>query len=116
VSLRRYATAAATILVAIVCALTVPVAQLRMMSRITTCCCPDPSHCHCPDHKPDQDGGPSMRTCHRESHDIVAPVLPTFTQVEVVALAPPDRAVALVSVPLRSPHAPPVPARPDAPS
>jgi hypothetical protein len=116
VRLRRYATAAATILVAIVCALTVPVGQLRTMSRITTCCCPDPSHCHCPDHKNDHSGKQQMRACHRSSHDFVAPVLPEFTQPPVIALAPPARAITFVAAPLRTPHAPPVPARPDAPS
>lgn len=114
--LRRYATAAATILVAIVCALTVPVGQLRTMSRITTCCCPDPSHCHCPDHKADHSGKQQMRACHRSSHDFVAPVLPDFTQPSLIALAPPERASALVAVPLRAPHAAPAAARPDAPS
>jgi hypothetical protein len=116
VRLRRYATAAATILVAIVCALTVPVGQLRTISRITTCCCPDPTHCHCPDHEPDPKGNASMRACHRESHDFTAPLLPAFTEPPVIALAPPERAITLVSAPLRTPHAPPVPARPDAPS
>lgn len=114
--LRRYATAAATILVAIVCAFTVPVAQLRTMSRITTCCCPDPSHCHCPDHQGDSSTTPSMRACHRTSHDFVAPVLPGFTDAPVVALVVPERAVTLVATPLPAPHAAPIPARPDAPS
>jgi hypothetical protein len=116
VRLRRYATAAATILVAIVCALAVPVTQLRTMSRITTCCCPDPSHCHCPDHEPDQPGTPSMRSCHRTSHDFVAPVLPAFTEPPAIALAPAERAVTLVAAALPAPHAAPIPARPDAPS
>jgi hypothetical protein len=116
VRLRRYATAAATILVAIVCALTVPVAQLRTISRITTCCCPDQEHCHCPDHKPDHSGKPMMRACHRQSTDLVSPAAPAFTEPPVIALAPPDRAIALVAAPLRTPHAPPAPARPDAPS
>lgn len=114
--LRRHATAAATILVAIVCALTVPVAQLRTVARITTCCCPDQTKCHCPDEKPDHGTSPSMRACHRTSHDFVAPVLPGFMQPAVIALAPSERAVALVSAPLRTPHAAPAPARPDAPS
>jgi hypothetical protein len=57
-----------------------------------------------------------MRACHRSSHDFVAPVLPAFTEPPVIALAPPVRAITLVSAPLRSPHAAPVPARPDAPS
>jgi hypothetical protein len=85
------------------------------MSRITTCCCPDPTHCHCPDHKPDPNGT-SMRACHRQSHDVTASVLPAFTEPPLIALAPPERAIALVRAPLSAPHAPPVSARPDAPS
>ena len=116
VNVRRLATAAATILVACVCALTVPTAQLRTFSRVTTCCCPDPSDCHCPDHKPGTDGEPSMRACHRQSTDFVAPVLPAFTSPQVVAIAPAERAIPLASVPLRTPHAAPALRRPDAPS
>ena len=114
--LRRYATAAATILVAIVCAFAVPVSQLRTFSRIETCCCPDPSHCHCPDHKPNPAGTPTMGACHRQSHDFVAPVLPAFVTPAVVAVAFPERAITLVAAPLRTPHAAPAPRRPDAPS
>ena len=114
--LRRYATAAATILVAIVCAFTVPVAQLRTISRVTTCCCPDPSHCHCPDHKQAPGDEPTMRACHRQSHDFVAPVLPAFVAPAVADVPAPDRAIALVPAPLRTPHAAPIPRRPDAPS
>lgn len=114
--LRRYATAAATILVAIVCAFTVPVAQLRTISRVTTCCCPDPSHCHCPDHKTAPTDQPSMGACHRQSHDFVAPVLPAFVAPEVVAIAPAERAMPPASAPLRTPHVAPAPRRPDAPS
>jgi len=117
VNIRRLATAAATIVVAIVCALTVPISQLRTISTVTTCCCPDPTHCHCPDHKPTHDPhGPSMGPCHRQSHDVISPVLPVFTAPTELALASPPRAIAIVAAPLRTPHAPPAARRPDAPS
>jgi hypothetical protein len=106
------------LIIAILCALAVPTAQLRMVSTITTCCCPDPHHCHCPDHKatPGQHDA-SMRACHRQTHEFVSPLAPVFTPAaELVALAPPDRALPLVAAPLRSPHAPPALPRPDAPS
>ena len=116
VNVRRLATAAATIVVAIVCALTVPISQLRTISTVTTCCCPDQSHCHCPDEKPGEPGCPAMSACHRQSHDVIAPVLPVFTAPTEVAFARPERAIALVAAPLRTPHAPPALRRPDAPS
>ncbi|HSN26420.1 MAG TPA: hypothetical protein VLT45_09045 [Kofleriaceae bacterium] len=115
-NVRRLASAAATIVVAIVCALTVPATQLRTFSRVTTCCCPDPSHCHCPDHKLGPDGGPAMRACHRQATDFVAPVLPAFTPPEEVVLARAERAIPLAMVPLRTPHPAPALRRPDAPS
>ncbi len=115
-NVRRLASAAATILVAIVCALTVPTAQLRTFSRVTTCCCPDPSHCHCPDHKTGPDGGATMRACHRSSHDFIAPVLPAFTAPEEIVVARAERAIPLATPPLRTPHAAPTLRRPDAPS
>ena len=115
-NVRRLASAAATILVAMVCALTVPTAQLRTFARVTTCCCPDPDHCHCPDHKPSPDGQSTMGACHRLSTDFVAPVLPAFTPPGAVAIVRAERAIALVSSPLRTPHPAPALRRPDAPS
>jgi hypothetical protein len=115
VNVRRLATAAATIVVAIVCALSVPISQLPTIATVTTCCCPDPHYCHCPDHKPGQHDA-SMRPCHRQSHDFISPVLPVFTAPAVVALVRPERAIALVAAPLRTPHASPALRRPDAPS
>lgn len=103
-------------ILALLCVLAVPTAQLRTFARVTTCCCPDPSHCHCPDHKAAPTDQPSMGACHRQAHDFVAPVLATFVAPDVVAIAAPERAMPLVSAPLRTPHAAPAPRRPDAPS
>lgn len=116
VNVRRLASAAATIVVAIVCAVTVPTTQLRTRSRVTTCCCSDPSHCHCPDRKTGPGGGLAMRACHRQTSDFVAPVLPVFTPPEEVVLARAERAISLGMVPLSTPHPAPILRRPDAPS
>jgi hypothetical protein len=116
VSLRRLVTAAATCVVAVVLAICVPVSQLHMVATKTECCCPDPDHCKCPDHKPDKSNQPSMRACHKTSQQFVAPVLPAFVAHEV--------AVAIVREPIAiepafthsAPHPAPAPRRPDAPS
>ena len=116
VSLRRIATAASTIIVAIVLAILVPVSQLHTVSTQIECCCPDPEQCKCPDHNPDEGTQPMMKACHKTSQDFVAPVLSVFVPpaIEVVR-APLVRALDPV-YPLRSPHPPPVTRRPDAPS
>jgi hypothetical protein len=116
VSLRRIATAASTIAIAIVVALAVPVSQLRTQWIAKSCCCPDPAKCHCPDHKPERGTQPSMRACHNTTHTIVAPDAPGFTAVAMVEIAAPAR-IALVAVStLGQPHAPPPREQPDAPS
>lgn len=104
------------LLVVMLCVLAVPVTQLRTVSTVITCCCPDPSHCHCPDHKPDHSGQPAMRACHRQVHEFVSPVLPAFEGPPVIAVARPEQAIEIVAAPLRSPHAAPTLRRPDAPS
>ena len=114
--IRRLARAAATVLVAIVVALAVPVSQLRTRYVVTTCCCPDPSHCHCPDHKGDHSKLPSMRACHKESHELVAPQLPTFDAPVIAIVRGPDRVAIAIAAPIAAPHASPAPRRPDAPS
>ena len=115
-SLRRAAAAVATCTVALVVALAVPFSQLRTFAVVSTCCCPDPSHCHCPDHEPDHSGQPGMRACHRESHEVVSPASPSFAAPRVeVAFASP-RVVPASIVPLGTPHTPPPPADPDGPS
>jgi hypothetical protein len=78
VSIRGALAAVATFVVAVVVALAVPVSQLRTVSTVVTCCCPDPTHCHCPDHKADHSKDPSMRACHKTQHVTVAPQAPEF--------------------------------------
>jgi len=82
--------------VAIACALAVPVSQLRTISVVTQCCCPDPADCHCPDHKPDQSTNSSMRACHRSTHVLVAPSAPSFTPTEVAIAIPAVRPAAVI--------------------
>ncbi len=114
--LRAAPAAIATFIVAIVVALAVPVSQLRTVSTTTTCCCPDPTKCHCPDEKPDHSKGPSMRACHKERHDSVGPQLPSFEPPGVaIAIAPPRSTPVVVAV-VRTPHAAPVPDEPYGPS
>jgi hypothetical protein len=117
VRIRRIANAAATIMVAIVVALAVPVSQLRTVTTVSErCCCPDPAHCHCPTHSSDPTGEPQLKSCHKVSHDVLAPQLPAFSS-PVIADAPvAARIVAIAVTSIPAPHAPPASRRPDAPS
>jgi hypothetical protein len=116
VHVRRIAARISTIVVAILVALAVPGSQLRTISFVKECCCPDPTNCHCPDHKPDPSSQPSMRACHNTERAIVAPELPSFTApVVAIAAVPAVVAVAVVAA-VPAPHPAPPPARPDAPS
>lgn len=113
--LRRIATAASTLVVALVLSIVVPVSQLHTFSQQIECCCPNPDHCQCPDHDevPSQ---PTMKACHKVAHDFVAPVLPAFVTPEIeIASAPPVIAIEPVLA-LADPHPAPEPTRPDAPS
>lgn len=104
------------ILLALAVALSVPTSQLRTISIVTTCCCPDPAKCHCPDHKADLDGVPSIRACHKTSHETVAPQLPSFSPPEVaIAIPAPHVAPGIVNAP-SLPHEAPVPDEPYGPS
>ena len=116
VRLRRVATAAATLVVAIVVALAVPVSQLRTVSIVTSCCCPDPAQCHCPDHTPDHSTQPTMRTCHRTSHEVVSPGVPAFVAPVLAIASAPVREVRASHAPVAEPHAAPSLPRPDGPS
>lgn len=115
VLLRRIATAASTIVVAIVLALFVPVAQLQTVAEAPTCCCPNPKTCKCHEHKSGE-SGPTMRAC-KQSPDAVAPTT-------LSAFVPPAVAVAIAAaiivsdahIALADPHPEPAPRRPDAPS
>lgn len=113
---RRLAHAAATIVVAMLVALTVPVSQLSTVSVVETCCCPDPDDCHCPHEKPDHGTQSTMKACHRQLQLSVAPTLPGFEPPALVAAAP-VLAVVEISLPApRAPHADPFLNRIDAPS
>lgn len=114
--IRRLAATASTLLVAIVVALVVPFSQLRTFSIETSCCCPDPSHCHCPDHDTSKGTQPCMRACHKTSHEVVSPDAPAFAAPELAIAEAPVRAVGRATWTLAEPHSPPVLPRPDAPS
>jgi hypothetical protein len=116
VRLRQLVTAASTFVVAIVLAICVPVSQLQTVSTKTECCCPDPDHCKCPDHKPGDGSQPTMRACHKTQQTFMSPVLPEFVEPAVdVVRAPALVAVAVVFA-HGEPHPAPAPRRPDAPS
>jgi hypothetical protein len=116
VLLHRVTAWVSTALVAIVVAVAMPVSQLRTVSIVKECCCPDPAKCHCPDHELESSQQPSLRACHNTEEAVIAPQLPVFS-VAVAALAVvPAITAAVVEHPLRSPHPPPLPRRPDAPS
>jgi hypothetical protein len=110
VTVRQFAVTVASALVAIGVALAVPVSQLQIRTVVTTCCCPDPSHCHCPDHKGTPDGGSSMRACHKTQHELVSAGAPSFAAPAVAIIDLPEHG-AHVATPLVSspPKTPPVP-------
>jgi hypothetical protein len=116
VIVRRCANAVATLVVAIAVMLAVPVSQLTTVQVVTSCCCPDPSDCHCPHQTPDHGTQPSARPCHQQHQIIVAPQLPSFAAPTEIAIAPLAQIVAPPVIAMIAPHAPPTPKRPDAPS
>jgi hypothetical protein len=116
VFIRRAAAWISTIVVAVIVALAVPVSQLRTIAIIKTCCCPDPTHCHCPDHKADAPAQPSMRACHNTERVVVAPELPAFRAPPVAVAVVPVIALVALDHSIPAPHPAPPPTRPDAPS
>jgi len=116
VFIRRAAAWISTVVVAVVVALAVPVSQLRTISVVKTCCCPDPMHCHCPDHQADSSSQPSIRACHRTEQIAVAPELPAFRTPAVAVAAVPAVAIVVLDHVIPAPHPAPPPTRPDAPS
>lgn len=115
-AIRRAMTWLATVVVALAVALALPVSQLRTFAIVKTCCCPDPTDCHCPDHQPDDSGVPSIRACHNTERQIVAPQLPAFRPPAIELAVIPAIQVATVAYTLPVPHPAPPPRRPDAPS
>ncbi|HMG24880.1 MAG TPA: hypothetical protein VK607_26270, partial [Kofleriaceae bacterium] len=116
VTVRCIAARISTIVVAIAVALAVPVSQFRTIAIVKSCCCPDPTNCHCPDHKTDAPQQPSMRACHNSERAIIAPQLPAFAPPAIAVALAPAVAVAVVEHAIPTPHAAPPPTRPDAPS
>ena len=113
---RRIAAQIATVVVAICVGLAVPVSQLRTVWIAKVCCCPDPTNCHCPDHKVAPSSEPSMRACHNTQQVMVAPEAPAF-HAPAAGAAPVATAMAVaVEHPIPAPHPAPPPVRPDAPS
>lgn len=117
---RRVLAWVTTVMVAIVVAMAVPVSQLRTISVIQSCCCPDPADCHCPHpvaadrhHGPQQ---PAMGACHRSERDAVSPELPAFSAPRLALAIVPARVPIAVDHAMPAPHPAPAPARPDAPS
>ena len=100
---------------AIMLALIVPTSQLPTIDTQTECCCPDPDKCKCHDHDGD-DTTPTMRTCHKTSKDFVAPVLSVFVAPAIARTHAPRPSTLVAEHVLASPHPPPPPRRPDAPS
>jgi hypothetical protein len=105
-----------TIVVAVVVALALPVSQLRTVTILKSCCCPDPANCHCPDQKPDTSTQPAMRACHNSEQSIVAPGMPAFHAQTIAVVAPPARIATALPHAVVAPHQAPPPNRPDAPS
>lgn len=102
--------------IAVLVALAMPVSQIRTVSIVARCCCPDPAKCHCPDHSTDSDGPPTLRPCYRSEHVVVAaaPLATAPSAIECPDLTAQASPV-LFDEP-KAPHAAPPPARPAAPS
>lgn len=109
-------TAASTLVVALVMALAVPVAQLKMITVQTSCCCPDQTKCHCPHEKGDHGKVPSMRACHRSQNEIVSADLPAFTPPMLASVDVIAPLGTTPSTPLFVPHASPAAEPPYGPS
>lgn len=104
------------LVVAIAVALAVPVAQLRLVSVLHACCCPDPDDCRCPDHRRESSPEPTVLACHGTEQAVMAPQLPAFHAPVASAAVAPAQVVAQAQRALPLPHEAPPPQRPDAPS
>ena len=104
------------IIIAILMMLALPVANLRTFDDRPTCCCPDPAVCKCPAHHGLHTTQPVMKSCHKSAPRIVVPPLPSYAATDLALLVPPVSREALVIATISTPHEPPAPRRPDAPS
>jgi hypothetical protein len=107
--------AAIAMITAIVVAVALPVASLRLVTTVATCCCPDPTDCHCPHDAKQTPDAPTMRTCHRSETTVVSPELPAF-EPPITESVPPTRVVASPAYSIPAPHPAPSLERPAAPS
>jgi hypothetical protein len=114
-----YSTVLATIariVVAFAFVVVLPVSQLRLVTVLVECCCPDPDHCQCPDHKPSDSPHATLEPCHRTVNTIESPGAQSFAPVVTVAELVPVRALVAAHHTYTTPHEPPTPERPSAPS
>jgi hypothetical protein len=93
-----------------------PVSQLRLLSYIVDCCCPDPDHCSCPDHPSAQGTHSKMVPCHKTVDTLESAGTPSFTPGFVITELVPARALVSIHHTYATPHEPPSLERPSAPS
>jgi hypothetical protein len=104
------------IFTAVILLITIPVSQLRAVSVRVECCCPDPDNCHCPDDGEPVPGQSTMKACHRSAEVLAGAPLTAFQAPVAITAHEPSRGFAFAQFSLSSPHAPPSPERPPAPS
>lgn len=104
------------ILVILVAIAALPVSQLRTIAQVVTCCCPDASRCHCPDHQPNHSGTAKLEKCHKSSHTIESAAPDNVVPPPPPSVGEPPRIALGFAHDLPSAHAPPAPARPPGPS
>jgi hypothetical protein len=105
------------LLVTLIVSVASPIVRLVHASTRVTCCCPDPTTCHCPDHEEGEgDGQDRIKACHGTSDPLTSSVFPDVVTPSRLALtieAPPARAIRFSHA---SPHAPPELERPRGPT
>ena len=105
-----------SLIVGVLVMLAVPVSQLRLVSIRVECCCPDPDHCKCPDHRKSQVDDTKIEPCHKSRDVIASGTTDTFPVPEITVIDAPAVEVASVELPTSEPHEPPSPKRPRGPS
>jgi len=107
--------ALSTVAVAFALILALPVSQLRLLTLVEQCCCPDPDHCQCPDH-PSDSSQPTLSQCHKTIDTLESTGGPSFAPSVAIAELVPTRVPVAVHHTDSMPHEPPSPERPSAPS
>jgi hypothetical protein len=93
-----------------------PVSQLRLITVIIECCCPDPDHCNCPEHPTSNGSHSTMLPCHKSVETLESASAPSFAPDLVVVELVPARALVAIHHTHATPHEPPSLERPSAPS